>query len=108
MKPLVFLGDSLARLRNFPVDARQDAGHQLFLVQTGRDPSDWKPLTTAGPGVKEIRVRNTAGTFRVIYIATLADAIYVLHCFQKKTQGTEKRDLELAARRYRQLTKGST
>ena len=85
--------------------ARREAGHQLDRVQHGREPDTWKPMTTIGQGVREIRIRDTAGAFRVIYVAKFADAVYVLHCFQKKTQRTSKADLDLAAKRYRELVK---
>ncbi len=107
MKPLRFLGDSLKRLREFPEDAKQDAGYQLDQVQRGEQPSDFKPMPSVGAGVEEIRLRNSSGLYRVIYTARLADAVYVLHCFQKKTQKTAKADLDLAARRYAELTKGA-
>ena len=58
-----------------------------------------------GQGVKEIRIRDEAGAFRVLYVTKFADAIYVLHCFQKKTTKTSKADVELAAKRYRELVK---
>lgn len=60
-------------------------------------------MNTVGQGVKEIRIRDAAGAFRVIYVAKFADAVYVLHCFQKKTQKTSKVDLDLASQRYRDL-----
>ena len=101
MKQISFLGDSLARLRDFPDDARSEAGHQLGEVQIGNDPDDWKPMKTVGPGVREIRVREKSGAFRVIYLATLPDAVLVLHVFQKKTQATPQKDIELAAKRLR-------
>lgn len=101
VKPATFLGDSLNRLRNFPDDARSDAGHQLNEVQNGNDPDDWKPMKSVGPGVREIRVRDDSGAFRVIYLATLPDAVLVLHAFQKKTQATPQRDIDLAASRLR-------
>lgn len=101
MKPISFLGDSLARLRDFPDDARSEAGYQLSEVQLGNDPDDWKPMKTVGPGVREIRVREASGAFRVIYLATLPDRVLVLHAFQKKTQQTAQKDIELAARRLR-------
>ena len=100
-KPVTFHGDSLNRLRDFPEDARREAGHDLYQVQKGLDPSDWKPMPTIGAGVREIRIRNGIGAYRVIYIATLADAIHVLHAFQKKSQKTSQRDLALAAARLR-------
>lgn len=102
-KPIEFRGSSLDDLRAFPLDARREAGYQLDLVQGGRDPDDWKPMNTVGSGVREIRVRDATGAFRVIYVAKLADAVYVLHCFQKKTEKTSKPDLDLATRRYRDL-----
>jgi phage-related protein len=102
-KPVTFHGDSLNRLRDFPEDARREAGHDLYQVQKGLDPSDWKPMPTIGAGVREIRIHNGIGAYRVIYIATLADAIHVLHAFQKKSQKTAQRDLALAAARLRAL-----
>jgi phage-related protein len=74
-------------------------------VQNGHEPDDWKPVSTVGQGVKEIRIRDAAGAFRVIYIAKFAHAVYVLHCFQKKTEKTNKADVDLAAKRYRDLLK---
>lgn len=101
MKQISFLGDSLARLRDFPDDARSEAGHQLGEVQIGNDPDDWKPMKTIGPGVREIRIREQSGAFRVIYLATLPEAVLVLHAFQKKTQAIPQKDIELAANRLR-------
>jgi phage-related protein len=74
-------------------------------VQHGRDPDDWKPVSAVGNGVKEIRIRDDAGAFRLFYVAKFADAVYVLHCFQKKTQKTSGTDLDLAGKRYRDLKK---
>jgi len=105
MKHLRFRGSALDDLRAFPETARQEAGYQLDKVQNGFEPADWKPMNTVGPGVKELRIRDAAGAFRVIYVAKFADAVYVLHCFQKKTEKTAKADLDLAARRYRDLVK---
>jgi phage-related protein len=106
MKSVRFLGDSLKCLREFPRDARQDAGRQLDLVQRGRQPDDFKPMPSIGRGVEEIRVWDDVGTFRVIYLARLADAVYVLHAFQKKTQATAKRDIDTAKARLAQLMRG--
>ena len=100
-----FLGNALEDLRAFPATARREAGYQLDQVQQGREPDDWKPINTVGPGVREIRIRDEGGAFRVVYVAKLAAAIYVLHCFQKKTQKTAKVDLDLARKRYRDLVK---
>lgn len=103
IKPVKFRGDALESLRRFPESARQDAGFQLDKVQRGRDPDDWKPMRSIGPGVKEIRIRDVTGAFRVIYLATLADAVYVLHCFQKKSEQTSNEDIQLARKRYKDL-----
>ena len=104
-KPVVFRGDSLEALRRFPELARRRAGHELDLVQQGLDPEDWKPMTTVGPGVREIRVRDEQGIFRVMYVTKFAETIFVLHCFQKKTQKTASIDVDLATRRYKELVK---
>jgi len=100
-----FLGDSLKCLREFPDDARQDAGYQLDLVQRGGQPDDFKPMASIGKGVEEIRVRDESGAYRVIYTARMADAVYVLHCFQKKTQATSRRDISIASERYAELSR---
>jgi phage-related protein len=85
--------------------ARREAGHQIDQVQRGRDPDDLKPISTVGPGVREIRIRDAAGAFRVIYTSKFSDAVYVLHCFQKKTQKTSKVEIDLASKRYRDLAR---
>ena len=105
VKPIEFLGDSLRSLREFPDDAKRDAGYQLDGVQHGLQPEDFKPMPTIGKGVEEIRVRDDTGAYRVIYTARLADAVYVLHAFQKKTQTTSKRDIELAKQRFALLSR---
>jgi phage-related protein len=102
VKPIVFLGDSLSRIRDFPNLARAEAGYQLRQVQCGFDPTDWKPMKAVGSGVREIRIRESAGAFRVIFLASVGDAVVVLHAFQKKSQATAKQDIELAARRLRE------
>ena len=103
MKSIRFLGDSLKRLREFPDDARQDAGYQLDKVQRGQQADDFKPMSSIGRGVEEIRIWDEAGAFRVIYTARIVDTVVVLHAFQKKTQTTSKRDLDLARARWLQL-----
>ncbi len=87
-------------MSRFPAAARNRAGHELFMVQVGREPDDWKPMSTVGVGAKEIRVRTPDGAYRVIYVARFASAIYVLHAFQKKTHKTALLDIRLARHRY--------
>ena len=106
MKKIAFLGSSLDDLREFPSTARSEAGYQLDRVQHGLEPADFKPMPTIGKGVWEVRITDEAGQFRVIYIAKLKDAVYVLHCFQKKTQKTSAKDLELPSKRLRELLQG--
>jgi phage-related protein len=101
-KPLRWLGDSRRRICEFSEEARQRAGFELWDVQQGIEPSDWKPMPTVGPGVNEIRV-HIEGEYRVLYVAKLEEAVYVLHAFQKKTQRTPKPDIEIASARYRAL-----
>lgn len=103
MKPVVFLGDSLDHIRAFAERSRRDAWFQLDRVQRGLDPDDWKPMAAIGPGVREIRVRDATGAYRIVYVASFAEAIYVRHAFQKKTQRTSPRDLALAHSRLREL-----
>ena len=102
MKPTSFLGDSRDAIRDFPDSARYRAGVELRAVQNGLEPDDWKPMKTVGAGVKEIRIRDASGAFRIVFLATLPDLVLVLHAFQKKTQQTARRDIELAIRRLRE------
>jgi len=98
MKDIVFAGTSLKSLRGFPIEAKREAGYQLDKVQHGENPTDWKPMKSIGAGVREIRIKENSGAYRVIYIAKLEEAVYVLHAFQKKTQKTSKADIDTAKR----------
>lgn len=102
---IAFQGTSLDGLRAFPPEARREAGHQLDRVQRGLDPDDWKPMPSVGPSVREMRVRDEANTFRVIYTATQPEAVYVLHAFQEKPPQAIKRDLDLAKARSWELVR---
>ena len=103
MKKVTWMGSSKADLKAFPAAVVDNMGHQLFLVQCGLEPDDWKPMTAIGTGVKEIRVKDIAGIFRTAYLATRPDAVYVLHCFQKRTQQTSRRDIQLARKRLQDV-----
>jgi phage-related protein len=105
MKPIHFAGSSRDDLRDFPDDARETAGHQLFKVQQGKEPDDWKPMPTIGAGVNEIRVRDDSGAYRVLYVAKFEEAVYILHAFEKRAQKTSKSDIALAKSRYAGLLK---
>jgi len=102
IKPLKFIASSLDDLRNFPDEARRAAGFELHAVQSGLEPSDWKPMQVVGSGVKEIRI-HILGEWRIIYVAKHRESIYVLHAFQKKTRKTSKQDVDLARQRYKQI-----
>ena len=104
LKPLRWFGDSREQVRGFPHDARLRAGFELWEVQQGNEPSDWKPMSSVGPGVNEIRV-HAKGEYRVLYVAKFDEAIYVLHAFGKKTPQTSKQDIARAAARFRELVK---
>lgn len=102
MKPLHFIGSSLDDLRSFPEEARRTAGFELFAVQSGLEPSDWKPMPAIAQGVKEIRI-HVRGEWRIIYVAKFENAVYVLHSFQKKSRKTSQKDIELARKRYGEI-----
>ena len=88
------------RYPGFSAGGEKRAGYELYLVQSGLDPSDWKPMSSVGPGVRESRVRS-GRQHRVFYVAKFEEGIYVLHAFEKKTQRTSKVDLELVRPRFR-------
>jgi phage-related protein len=103
MKSAEFLGNSLKSLRELPAGGRRSLGFQLERLQRGCDPLDWKPMPTVGAGVCEIRARDESGAYRMMYIAKFEEAVYVLHCFVKKSQKTAVLDLNLVRTRYQQL-----
>ena len=100
-KEIRWVGSSYDDLLAFPKEFRKEAGFQLGKVQAGLEPADWKPFDEVGAGTREIRIREASGIYRVLYIAKFEDAVYVLHCFQKKTQATSQRDKAIAGARYR-------
>lgn len=104
-KDILWLGSSYDDVLQFPDEPRREAGFQIGKVQAGLDPDDWKPFNDVGPGVREIRIRDATGIFRVMYVAKFEEAIYVLHCFQKKTEATAKKDKDIAETRYRAIVR---
>lgn len=103
LKRVMFEGDSREVLANFTQAVRQDLGRQLFRLQEGKVPDDWKPFKTVGPGCREIRFRDAVGIYRVIYVLLLANLVHVLHCFQKKSEKTTLRDVSIATERFKAL-----
>lgn len=107
MKPrrtVVFVGSSLKDLREFPEAVLKDIGSQLLAVQFDREPKDWKPMPSIGSGVREIRAKDVSGIYRAVYVAKIAGKVHVVHAFQKKTQKTAQKDLDLAKQRLREVT----
>lgn len=102
MKELIWLGGTLKRLRDFPAEAKRAAGEQLWRVQKGEEPEDWKPMPSVGAGAIEIRIHRPH-EHRVIYVATQPEGIYVLHAFEKKTQQTAQRDINKARASYAEI-----
>jgi len=102
MKSLCWMGSSARDVAGFPPAVKREVGYQLHLVQSGIEPSDWKPMPTVGAGANEIRIKE-GGQWRVIYVAKFGEAVYVLHAFGKKTQRTTKADIALASDRYRDV-----
>lgn len=103
MKPLVWMGSSREDLRSMPQQVRRDIGQALYTAQQGETDPAAKPLKGfGGARVMEIVERYRGDAYRAVYTAHFADAIYVLHVFQKKsTRGiaTPKPDLDLIRRR---------
>jgi phage-related protein len=100
-KQIRWVGSAYDDLLAFPKDARKEAGFQLGKVQAGLETADWKPVDDVGAGIREIRIQDASGIYRVMCAAKFEEAIYVLHCFQKKTQVTSKQHKAIAAARYR-------
>lgn len=101
-KAIAWRGTSLRDLTAFPEDARRLAGYQLWLLQQGEQADDWKPMSTVGAGTLEVRI-GVGRAYRVLVITKFEEAIYVLHAFEKKSRKTPKAEIDLAAKRYREL-----
>ena len=92
---------NVARTLSLPCRHTCRHSFQPGKVQTGIDPTDWKPFDYVGGGTREIRIKDAGGAYRVMYVAKFDEAIYALHCFPKKTQATGSKDKAVAAARYR-------
>lgn len=104
MKSVTWVGSSKRDLLACSADVQDVVGRELNIVQRGAAPTDWKPMPSIGAGAREIRV-HVRGEFRVFYVATFPEAVYVLHVFEKKTRKTSPRDLALGQERYRAMLK---
>lgn len=99
MKRIIWLGNTHEIVKGYSKIVKQEIGYNLDNIQRGLDPYDWKPISSVGDGVKEIRIHEE-NEYRVLYVAKFEESIYVLHAFIKKTQQILKRDIELAKQRY--------
>jgi phage-related protein len=99
LRPVYWMGSSLKDLRKMPGQVQDDVGYALYMAQNGLKPTNAKTLKSFGSaGVLEVVENDSAGTYRAVYTVRFSQAVYVLHCFQKKsTQGvsTSKQDLDL-------------
>jgi len=102
-KPIYWVGTSLKDLQALPDEVKKEAGYQLHRVQQGIEPENWKPFHEIGSGVKEIRIYDQSGAFRIMYVAKFSEKIYVLHSFQKKSQKTSQNDINIAKARYKTI-----
>src|SRR5437016_3367500 len=101
-KPVSWIGSARSELKTFPDRARNEAGYDLFRVQSGGQPRDFKPMPGIGAGVYEIRIHEE-GEHRVLYLAKFPEAVYVLHAFEKRTRKTSHHDLKIGQRRFAQV-----
>ncbi len=102
MKPIVWIGNTRRRLQKFPQEAREQGGHELWQVQLGFSPSDWRPMPSIGAGVIEIRLHRPH-EHRILYVATFEAAVFVIHAFPKKTNKTSQEDIKIAEANYGQI-----
>ncbi|MCU6667675.1 type II toxin-antitoxin system RelE/ParE family toxin [Enterobacteriaceae bacterium H4N4] len=103
LRPIAWVGSAFDDLRCFPEEVRKDAGYQLHRLQAGLEAADWKPMPELGRGVEEVRLRGYSGAFRIIYLARFEQAVYILHCFMKKTQRTSGHDKRIAKVRFQSV-----
>lgn len=90
-------------IQGFPEGARKTLAFELELLIEGEDPTDFAPMPAVGKGVYEVRVWDDKRTFRAFYVTKYEEAVYVLHAFEKKTQKTPKKEIDIAKKRYREL-----
>ena len=102
LKPILWFGNSRQVVRGFGKAVKDQLGDELYRLQIGLDPKNWKPMSTIGPGVREIRV-SSGGQFRVVYLLRRPEGIVILHAFQKKSQQTGRADIEISRQRLKQL-----
>lgn len=100
-KDLDWRGTSLDDIKKFPTEVKKDVGFELHKIQNGHNPTHFKAVNRWGAGVIEIKIKDDDGEYRVVYVAKFAEAVYVLHAFQKKTQQTSPKDVSTIVERYK-------
>ena len=103
LRDVIWLGDSLEILRNFPAGIKALLGGEIFRLQVGAVPRNAKPMVTVGRGVRELRARDRSGQYRAIYVVRKREGIFILHTFQKKSGKTSKQDIEIARKRLTEI-----
>jgi phage-related protein len=105
VKPIDWRGTSKKVLLSLCYEVKKTAGFELHRVQYGLEPRHWKPRNDLGSGIVEIRIDNDNNQYRIMYVATFVESVYVLHCFTKKTQKTSRIDNEIVMLRYKEIVK---
>jgi phage-related protein len=96
-------GDSKEVISLFPDVAKQNLGFQLRLLQRGQQPTDFRPMSSIGPGVFELRDQDERAWYRVIYLSKVRDIIHVLHCFEKRSRETPLKEINTARQRLKMV-----
>jgi phage-related protein len=94
-------GDSKEAISSFPDGARYNLGFDLRLLQQGQQPTDYRPMSSIGPGVFELRDQDERAWYRVIYLSRVRGVIHVLHCFEKRSRETPMKDINTARQRLK-------
>jgi phage-related protein len=94
-------GDSKEVLSGFPAGVKQNLGFELWQLQQGERPTDYRPLSSIGSGVFELRDQDERAWYRAVYLSRINDVIHVLHCFEKKSREMPRKDFEKAKQRLK-------
>jgi phage-related protein len=94
-------GDSKEVISSFPDAVRSNLGFDLRLLQEGQQPTDYRPMSSVGPGVFELRDQDERAWYRVIYLSRVHGVIHVLHCFEKRSRETPMREINTARQRLK-------
>jgi phage-related protein len=94
-------GDSREVITSFPDEAKRNLGFDLRLLQQGQQPTDYRAMSSIGPGVFELRDQDERAWYRVIYLSRVRDVIHVLHCFEKRSRQTPLKEINVARQRLK-------